>query len=74
MAITVLSEREPESGQGACFAAVRIAAEPAVVSPSAAGAIEIEFANGSRMRVSGAVEPAIVAATLAVLASNGGRP
>ncbi len=51
-----------------------IAAEPAAVSSSAAGMIEIEFANGSRMRVSGAADPAIMAAALAVLASNGGRP
>jgi len=35
--------------------------------------IEMEFANGSRMRVTGAVDPAMLAATLAVLASNGGR-
>ena len=74
MAVTVLSEHEAPSGQEALFAAVRIAAEPAAVSLSAAGIIEMEFANGSRMRVSGAVDPAILAAALAVMASIGGRP
>ena len=74
MAITVLCERESASDQGAGFAAVRIGAEPAAVGPSAAGVIEMEFANGSRMRVTGGVDPAILAAALAVLASNGGRP
>ncbi len=74
MTVTVLSEREPTSGQEARFTAVRIAAEPTAASSSAGGVIEIEFANGSRMRVSGAADPAIMAAALAVLASNGGRP
>jgi transposase len=44
-----------------------------LVGSSAAGTMEMEFANGSRMRVSGAVEPAMLAAALAVMASNGGR-
>ena len=40
----------------AAFAAVRIAAEPAAAASTAAGGlIEVEFANGSRMRISGAV-------------------
>ena len=46
-----------------------VAAEPA----SAAGMIEMEFANGSRMRVTGAVDSAMLAAALAVMASNGGQ-
>ena len=74
MAMTVLSEREPASGQGVRFAAVHIAAEPAAVGLPTSGVIEMEFANGSRIRVSGAVDPAILAAALAVMASNGGRP
>jgi transposase len=53
----------------ATFAAVRIAAEPARTALPAAGLIEVEFANGSRMRISGAVDPA----TVAVLASSGRR-
>lgn len=55
------------------FAAVRIAAEAATSGAPAAGTIEMEFASGSRMRVIGAVDPAMLAATLAVLASNGRR-
>jgi transposase len=65
---------KPASGEEVRFAAVAIAPErPAAVTPSAGGMIEMEFANGSRMRVTGAVDPAMLAATLAVLASNGGR-
>jgi transposase len=55
------------------FAAVRIAAEPAVAALPTAGLIEVEFANGSRMRISGAVDPATLGATVAVLASSGRR-
>jgi transposase len=57
----------------ATFAAVRIAAPPAVAASPAAGLIEVEFANGSRMRISGAVDPAALGATVAVLASSGRR-
>src|SRR4051794_17139515 len=53
--------------QTAAFAAVRIAAEPAPAALPAAGLIEVEFANGSRMRISGAVDPATLGATVAVL-------
>jgi len=56
----------------ATFAAVQIAAPVAAGLP-AAGLIEVEFANGSRMRVSGVVDPAALGATVAVLASNGRR-
>ena len=51
----------------ASFAAVRIAAEPAAAGLLAGGLIEVEFANGSRMRISGAVDPATLTATLATL-------
>jgi len=44
-----------------------------LIGSPAAGALEMEFANGSRMRVTGAVDPAMLAAALAVMASNGGR-
>jgi transposase len=50
-----------------------IAAEPASIGSPAAGMIEMEFANGSRMRVSGAVDPAIVATALAVMVSHGSQ-
>jgi transposase len=50
---------------------VQIAAEPAPAVLPAAGLIEVEFANGPRMRISGAVDPATLAATVAVLASSG---
>jgi transposase len=50
------------------FAPVRIAAEAA---PAAPGTIEIEFAIGARMRISGAVDAAALTAAVAVLA--GGR-
>jgi len=57
----------------ATFAAVRIAAQPAPAALPAAGLIEIEFTNGSRMRISGAADPATLGATVAVLASGGRR-
>jgi transposase len=61
------------SHPAATFAAVQIAADAAPAASSAAGLIEVEFANGSRMRISGAVDPATLGATVAVLASSGGR-
>jgi transposase len=47
------------------FAAVRVAAEA-----STAGLIEIEFANGARMRISGAVDCAKLSAVIAALADG----
>ena len=71
------AEAKGKSGQGAHFAAVCIAQEPpilpAAVASSGGGVIEMEFANGLRMRVSGAVDAATLGAALAVLAINGGR-
>jgi len=55
------------------FAAVRIAAEPAPTSLPAHGLIEVEFANGSRMRITGAVDPATLSTTITTLAGGGGR-
>jgi len=64
------------SQPAASFAAVRIGSEPlsagVPTGPVAAGLIEIEFANGSRMRITGA-DPASVSAAVAVLASGGRR-
>jgi transposase len=53
------------------FAAVRIAAEPASAGLPAGGLIEVEFANGSRMRITGPIDPATLTTTIATLA--GGR-
>jgi transposase len=52
-------------GRQAAFAAVRVAPEPVAV-----GVIEIEFADGTQLRISGAVDPATLAATIAALASG----
>jgi transposase len=41
---------------------------PGPVEPT--GAIEIEFASGARMRITGAVDPAMVTAALAALAEG----
>jgi transposase len=60
------------SEPAATFAAVQIAAPVAAALP-AAGLIEVEFANGSRVRISGTVDPAALSATIAVLASGGRR-
>ena len=50
------------------FAAVTIA--PATGAPvSTAGIMEIEFACGARLRITGAVEPAMVSTAVAALAS-----
>ena len=49
------------------FAPLRIAPE---ASPAAPGTIEIEFATGARMRISGAVDTATLTAAVAVLAEG----
>ena len=54
----------PEVG----FAPVQIAAEIAPASPS--GVIDIEFANGARVRITGVVDPTLAAATVAALADG----
>jgi transposase len=64
-----LLRRSPPAG----FAAVRIAAEPAPSGLPACGLIEVELANGSRMRITGAVDPATLTATIATLAGGGRR-
>ncbi len=46
-------------------------ATPGPVRPADGGAIEIEFAAGARMRITGAVDAATLAAAVAALA--GGR-
>ncbi|HEY3794636.1 MAG TPA: transposase [Bradyrhizobium sp.] len=49
------------------FAPVRIAPEAASVT---GGTIEIEFATGARMRITGAVDAAVLTAAVAVLAEG----
>jgi len=56
---------------GPAFAAVRVAAEPAATALSGSREIDIAFAGGARMRITGVVDPAIVTAAVAALA--GGR-
>jgi transposase len=55
------------------FAAVRVAADPGSAVQPGRGMIEVEFASGSRMRITGAVDPATLAAAVAALMS-GVRP
>ena len=50
------------------FAAVRMAADPASATAlSLPGVIDIEFATGARMRITGAVDAATLAAAVAAL-------
>jgi transposase len=64
---------EPEAAPGgkAHFASVAVVPEPpafaAPVQSAATGVIEIELASGTRLRISGAVEPATVSAVIAAL-------
>ena len=55
------------------FAPVRIASAPAPDSPAGVGAIEIEFAGGARMRISGVADPATVSAVIKALARDAAR-
>jgi transposase len=52
---------------------VRIATEPAPTEPPVRGLIGVEFANGSRMRISGAIDLATLTTTIATLAGGGRR-
>jgi len=69
-----LCKRSPEP---AAFNAVAIAHEPAIAalpSPTSTseqpGTVEIEFATGGRMRITGSVDSATVSALLRALAKN----
>jgi transposase len=66
----LLRRSQPAPGS---FAAVQIAAEPAPTGLPARGLIEVEFANGSRMRITGAVDAATLTTTIATLACGGRR-
>jgi transposase len=52
------------------FAPVQITGEPAPAGPVGGGAIEIEFATGARMRITGAVEGATLRAAIAALSAG----
>jgi transposase len=57
----------------AVFNPVAVTPEPAVVSPALpekAGVIEIEFASGGRMRISGSVDASTVSALMKALAKG----
>ena len=62
--------RQLRARRGIGFAAVRIAAELAPADLAGCGAIEIEFASGARMRITGAVAPATATAAVAALAEG----
>ena len=52
------------------FAPVQIGPEAASTVVAGRGAIEIEFASGARMRITGAVEPATLRAAVAALSGD----
>jgi transposase len=62
--------RQLRARQGIGFAPVQIAPEPSPGGVASRGAIEIEFASGARMRITGAVEPATLTAVVAALADG----
>ena len=62
--------RQLRARQGIGFAPVRIAAEVAPAGLADRGAIEIEFASGARMRITGAVDPALLTAVVAALSEG----
>ena len=65
-----LMQRQEDEGH---FAAVSIAPDRPLTAPTGTcGAIEIEFAAGARMRISGAVDAATLTAVVAALTD--GRP
>ena len=52
------------------FAPVRIVPDAASAGVAGPGTIEIEFATGARMRITGAVDAAVLTAAVAVLAEG----
>lgn len=69
-------EPKDATGQRMDFVPARVAPDggvtPCPVGPASSGAIEIEFAAGARMRITGAVDTATLKAAVAALAD--GRP
>ena len=79
--LITLWRRQARTGVLACgrddaarFAAVSVAPDrqPSSALSGTSGAIEVEFASGARMRVTGAVDAATLAAVVAALSD--GRP
>jgi transposase len=62
--------RQLGARRGIGFAPVQIAPEIAPAGVAGRGAIEIEFASGARMRITGAVDPAMLTAAVAALADR----
>jgi len=62
--------RQLRAGAQIDFAPVQIAPAPSPAGLAAAGTIEIEFATGTRMRITGAVDPAMLTAAVAALAEG----
>jgi transposase len=62
--------RQLRTRQGISFASVQIAPEVSPGGVGGRGAIEIEFASGARMRITGALDPAILTAAVAALADG----
>jgi transposase len=62
--------RQLHARQRIGFAPVQIAPEIAPAGLSGGGAIEVEFASGARMRITGAVDPAMLTAVVAALADG----
>jgi transposase len=61
------------SPPAASFTAVRIATQAVPTDLPAGGLIEVEFANGSRMRITGAIDAATLTTAIATLAGGGRR-
>ena len=62
-----LCGRAPAAG---AFAAVQVAPEPVAAGLPGPGTIEIELAAGSRIRITGAADPATVTAAIAALVAG----
>lgn len=62
--------RQLQARREVSFAPVRIAPDIAPDGQPGRGAIDIEFASGARVRITGAVDPAVVTATVAALAEG----
>ena len=75
--LTNAVEGKPAPDAQVRFVPVAIAPEapalPAAIAAAAAGVIEVEFAAGDRMRITGGVEPSLVSALIERLAKSRGQ-
>lgn len=62
--------RQLLAGKQVSFAPVRIAPEAGLADLGGRGMIAIEFADGTRMRITGAIDPATLTAAIAALADG----